>query len=124
MKLVSPDGPAYQAGTLSGNPVAVAAGIATLRRLDPSLYRRIDALAARIERAVPGVVRRGSMFTVFVKDYPRFFHGLLERGVYFPPSQFEAAFVGAAHTGRQIDRTIRAIHDALRWERGSIPPTS
>jgi glutamate-1-semialdehyde 2,1-aminomutase len=118
MRLVAPEGPVYQAGTLSGNPVAVAAGIAVLRALrrSPGLYRRIGALAARIERGVRGarVVRRGSMFTVFVgADYPRFFHGLLERGIYFPPSQFEAAFVGAAHTERQIERTIEAINEVL-----------
>ena len=118
MRHVAPEGPVYQAGTLSGNPVAVAAGIATLRRLrrDRSIYGRIGALAARIEAGVRGarVARRGSMFTIFVeKDYPRFFHRLLERGVYFPPSRFEAAFVGAAHTEAQVDRTIRAINDAL-----------
>ena len=118
MKHVAPEGRVYQAGTLSGNPVAVAAGIATLRHLKRrrATYRRIDGLAARIERGVRGarVVRQGSMFTLFVgRRYPQFFHGLLERGVYFPPSQFEAAFVGAAHTLRQIDRTVRLINEVL-----------
>jgi glutamate-1-semialdehyde 2,1-aminomutase len=119
MRTIAPEGPVYQAGTLSGNPVATAAGLAALGHLKahPGIYRRIDRLAGRIEEGVRGarVARRGSMFTVFVPEgrYPRFFHGLLERGIWFPPSQFEAAFVGAAHTEGQVDRTIRAINEVL-----------
>ncbi len=118
MRHVAPAGSVYQAGTLSGNPCAVAAGIAVLRYLidHPEIYARIDAVTAKIcEAAPPGVTvqRVGSMFTFFFTDrpvaswagastcdtgkYAAFFHHLLERGVYFPPSQFEAAFVSAAH---------------------------
>lgn len=133
MKLVSPGGPVYQAGTLSGNPAAVAAGLAQLRYLrdHPEVYRRIDRLAARLEDGLKGrrVNRFGSLLTLFFnaaavvdwasaatcdrKAYARFFHRMLERGIYLPPSQFEAWFVGAAHTDRDIDRTIEAARAAL-----------
>lgn len=130
MRHVAPAGSVYQAGTLSGNPCAVAAGIAVLRHLmkHPEIYAQIDAAAARIcEAAPPGVTvqRAGSMFTFFFTDrpvrswedaatcdtgkYAKFFHHLLERGVYFPPSQFEAAFVSAAHDGRAVAETVDAI---------------
>lgn len=134
MKLLAPEGPVYQAGTLSGNPVAVAAGLATLRALTPKIYAKIDALAQRLERGLAETAgrrgipvrinRAGSMLTLFftgapVTDwtsaatsdtgrYAKFFHGMLERGIYLPPSQFEAWFVSAAHTEEQIDATIRA----------------
>jgi glutamate-1-semialdehyde 2,1-aminomutase len=130
MRHVAPAGSVYQAGTLSGNPCAVAAGIAVLRYLidHPEIYARIDAVTAKIcEAAPPGVTvqRVGSMFTFFFTDrpvaswagastcdtgkYAAFFHHLLERGVYFPPSQFEAAFVSAAHDERAVAETIEAI---------------
>lgn len=130
MRHVAPSGNVYQAGTLSGNPCAVAAGIAVLRHLmeHPEIYAQIDAAAAQIcAAAPPGVTvqRAGSMFTFFFTDrpvrswedaascdtgkYAKFFHHLLERGVYFPPSQFEAAFVSAAHDGRAVAETVEAI---------------
>jgi glutamate-1-semialdehyde 2,1-aminomutase len=134
MKCVAPAGPVYQAGTLSGNPLAVSAGLATLQRLqreDP--YGKLEALGARLEQglsAIGRVNRVGSMLTVFftagdVSDFEsakksdtqrfnRFFHALLDQGVYWPPSQFEAAFVSTAHTETDIDRTIEAAVKALK----------
>ena len=141
MDHVSPVGPIFQAGTLSGNPLAMAAGLATLQLLrDEPPYDRLEALTARLaeglERAatdarVPHVVQRvGSMITLFfnpdpVHDYDdakrsdtalfgRFFWEMLARGVYLPCSQFEAAFVSAAHTEADIDHTIAAANEALR----------
>jgi glutamate-1-semialdehyde 2,1-aminomutase len=130
MSKVAPVGNIYQAGTLSGNPLAVASGLAMLRHLKahPEVYEQIDAAAARICAAAPeGVTvnRVGSMFTFFfgtgaVQDwetakaadtarFKAFFHHMLERGVYLPPSQFEAAFVGAAHDAAAVDETVAAI---------------
>lgn len=135
MNMISPLGPVYQAGTLSGNPLAMAAGIATLEALkEPGFYESLDAasarLAAGLERASQksGLslfhTRVASMLCMFftggpVTDYAsakhsdtaayaRFFHGMLDRGVYFAPSQFETAFVSAAHTDELIQRTIAA----------------
>lgn len=141
MSMIAPEGPAYQAGTLSGNPVAVAAGIAML-----DLLRR-EKPYARMERAKTilceglrlcaleaGVCLRiqsiGSMFTPFFiegevtdyasalradkKRYGRFFHAMLEAGVYLPPAQWEAAFVSAAHTQRDLELTIAAASEAFR----------
>jgi glutamate-1-semialdehyde 2,1-aminomutase len=135
MSKLAPAGPVYQAGTLSGNPLAVAAGLAMLRHLKahPEIYRRLEAHTAALCAAVPtGVTvnRAGSMFTWFftegpVTDYEaaqrsdtarfgRFFHAMLERGIYLPPSQFEAAFVSAAHTEDDIRRTVAAACEA--WQ--------
>jgi glutamate-1-semialdehyde 2,1-aminomutase len=129
MDRVAPSGPVYQAGTLSGNPLAVAAGLATLRRIEKeNPYPKLEVLGARLESglAMPGVRvnRVGSMFTVFftetdVVDFDtaktsstqRFnahFHVMLGQGIYLAPSQFEAAFISAAHTTEDIDRTIEA----------------
>lgn len=129
MKKVAPLGPVYQAGTLSGNPLAVAAGLATLRHLKahPETYAHLEERAAALCAAAPeGVTvnRVGSMFTFFfnpgpVTDYEsarrsdaarfgEYFHWMLERGIYLPPSQFEAAFVSAAHTEEDIHRTVEA----------------
>ncbi len=140
MALVAPQGPVYQAGTLSGNPLAVAAGIAALKALKkPGTYARLEESSGRLEdglrkaatsAGVPVQVNRiGSMLTVFftsmpVTDYQTartsdaaryggFFHALLERGVYFAPSQFEACFVSLAHTRRDVDATIRAAAAAF-----------
>jgi len=141
MDHVSPAGPIYQAGTLSGNPLAMAAGLATLKRLqDPSIYERLEATSARLaegltraatDAGVPHVVQRvGSMLTLFFHDGPvhdyddakrsntalfgRFFWEMLARGVYLPCSQFEAAFVSAAHTEADVDHTIQAAGEAIR----------
>ncbi len=140
MEQVAPLGPMYQAGTLSGNPLAVTAGITTLGELQkPGVYDGLDALAQRLtdgiaevfQRAeVPGSINRvQSMFTGFFTSgpvealaqveqsdagqYGRYFHAMLERGVYFAPSQFEAGFVSTAHTEEDIDRTIEAAEAAL-----------
>ncbi len=140
MQMVAPLGPMYQAGTLSGNPLAVAAGVATLTELQrPGVSEQLEATAARLtdgiaaafaRAEVPSTINRvGSMFTGFFNAgpvdtlavveqsdtaaYGRYFHALLERGVYIAPSQFEAGFVSIAHTDADIDRTITAVGDAL-----------
>ena len=134
MKMIAPSGPVYQAGTLSGNPLAVAAGLTMLRYLKahPEVYAQLEGRAARLCAAVPEglrVNRVGSMFTVFFTDAPvtdyasakrsdtarfgRYFRAMLERGVYLAPSQFEAAFLSAAHTERDIDETIAAAKDSF-----------
>jgi glutamate-1-semialdehyde 2,1-aminomutase len=134
MRQVAPCGPVYQAGTLSGNPLAVAAGLAMLRYLKayPETYDLLETRAAALCAAVPeGVTvnRVGSMFTFFFTDGPvtdyesakrsdtarfaRFFRAMLERGVYLAPSQFEAAFVSAAHTEDDIRRTAEAARQAF-----------
>jgi glutamate-1-semialdehyde 2,1-aminomutase len=145
MDRVSPAGPIFQAGTLSGNPLAMAAGLATLRILrDESPYERLEVLSARLaeglnraatDAGVPHVVQRvGSMLTLFFHEGPvrnyddakrsdtrlfaRFFWEMLARGFYLPCSQFEAAFVSAAHTEDDIDRTIEAARESLRAIRG------
>lgn len=130
MRRVAPVGNVYQAGTLSGNPLAVASGLAMLRHLKahPEVYTRIDAAAAMICAAAPAgttVNRVGSMFTFFfgagpvtswdtAKDadterFKAFHRHMLEAGVYLPPSQFEAAFVGAAHDQAAVDATVKTI---------------
>jgi glutamate-1-semialdehyde 2,1-aminomutase len=140
MALIAPEGPVYQAGTLSGNPVAMAAGAASLRRLrEPGVYDRLEKLAARLAEGLSQaaahadvalqVQRVGSMLTPFFTDgpardetsakrcdtsaYSRFLHGLLDRGVYAPPSQFEAWFVSLAHTEADVDHAIAAAREAL-----------
>jgi glutamate-1-semialdehyde 2,1-aminomutase len=133
MERLAPAGDVYQAGTLSGNPLATAAGVSVLRRLrDPDVYERLEAAGARLERGLApyGTVQRvGAMLTLFCADGPvrRFdeaqaadaeryavlFRGLLERGVYVAPSQFEAMFVSLAHGDEEIDRTIEAVADVL-----------
>jgi glutamate-1-semialdehyde 2,1-aminomutase len=135
MSKVAPVGPIYQAGTLSGNPLAVAAGLAMLRYLKahPEVYDQLEARAAELCAAAPvGVTvnRVGSMFTWFFTDQPvtdyesakrsdtdrfaRFFRAMLERGIYLAPSQFEAAFVSAAHSEKDIRETIAAAGEAVR----------
>ncbi len=141
MGMVAPEGPVYQAGTLSGNPLVMAAGVAMLDALtDGSAYRRAEGLArhledglnAAISRAeVPAsVVRVGSMLTTFFRptaprDYAgaresdtgmfsRFHAAMLERGILLPPSQFETWFVSAAHTEADIDETVLAAHESVR----------
>ncbi len=140
MEMVAPLGPVYQAGTLSGNPVAVAAGIAcleTLRRQKP--YARMARLASRLAEGlrrqasglgVPLTVQQfASMLTPFfhagpisdyasakaadTRAYARFFHAMLREGIYLPPAQFEAAFLSAAHTEKDVDLSLRAAGRAL-----------
>jgi len=149
MELVAPLGPMYQAGTLSGNPLAVTAGLATLTELQvPGAYSRLESLSRRLaeglqkvfaQAEVPCTINRvGSMLTGFfspapaaehggprpvqtlaqvercdVARYNRYFHAMLERGVYLAPSQFEAGFVSLAHTDGDIDRTVAAASEAL-----------
>jgi glutamate-1-semialdehyde 2,1-aminomutase len=132
MAKVAPVGPVYQAGTLSGNPLAVAAGLATLRYLKahPEIYGQLEARTAQLTADPPDgitVNRVGSMFTFFFTDRPvidwdsakvagaqtfrKFFHWMLEHGVYLAPSQFEAGFVSAAHTEEDIRQTVDAARE-------------
>lgn len=140
MDLVAPSGPVYQAGTLSGNPLAVAAGLKTLEVLRrDGTYEHLEKLGQRLDAGVseqakgtgiPLTVNRvGSMLTVFfnpgpVTDYTsakksdtglfgRFFRTLLSRGIYFPPSQFEAAFLSMAHSEEHIEQVIRSVAESL-----------
>jgi len=134
MNVIAPLGPVYQAGTLSGNPVAVTAGLATLERLTPDVYQRLERTSAALEegltraltdrRVVGRVQRVGSMLTVFfrkdpianwsdaascdTKKFAAWHTGLLSRGIYWPPSQFEAAFVSAAHGPDDVAKTVEA----------------
>jgi len=141
MSQVAPLGPVYQAGTLSGNPLAMRAGIETLRVLDePGSYERLEELAARLESGVSRAAseagvpvtsnRVGSMLTTFftagavtdyasaaasdTERYAKFFHGMLRRGIYLAPSQFEAAFLSLAHGESEIDATIEAARAVFR----------
>jgi glutamate-1-semialdehyde 2,1-aminomutase len=140
MDMVAPVGPVYQAGTLSGNPLAVTAGLTTLEHLTPALYEHLEAIGARLEAGLRGVIERtetkacvqrvGSMITLFFCEGPvrnwqdadrcdrqafADFHGkLLAAGIYWPPAQFEAAFLSAAHTEADIDKIIVAAENALR----------
>ena len=143
MGRLAPLGPVYQAGTLSGNPVAVAAGLATLRNCTPDVYARLDSAAATIGRLVDEAFTEvglehhvqfaGNLFSVFftsdpVSDfdgvqaaqsaspgrYPAFFHAMLDAGVYLPPSAYEAWFVSAAHDDAAIDRIASALPGAAR----------
>jgi len=140
MKLVSPDGPVYQAGTLSGNPLAMTAGIWCLDQLKPRLYQQLAALGSRLAAGLASAARDagvavqvnafGSLLTPFFTDrpvhdyrsatsantahYANFFQGMLARGVYPPPSQFEAWFLSAAHTARDVDHTVKAARAAMK----------
>jgi glutamate-1-semialdehyde 2,1-aminomutase len=140
MELVSPAGPVYQAGTLSGNPLAMTAGLWCLKNLSPKLYKSLAALGTRLAAGLASAARDagvplqvnafGSVLTPFFTDrpvrdfasatsanterYATFFRGMLKRGVYPPPSQFEAWFLSAAHTAKDIDATIRAAREAMQ----------
>jgi glutamate-1-semialdehyde 2,1-aminomutase len=131
MDRLAPNGDVYQAGTLSGNPLATAAGLTVLRRLrDPSVYEQLEQRGARLESGLApfGRLQRvGAMATLFMTDEPvrnfddaqrsdtdrygALFRHLLERGIYIAPSQFEAMFVSVAHGDEEIDRTIQAVAD-------------
>jgi glutamate-1-semialdehyde 2,1-aminomutase len=140
MDLLAPVGPVYQAGTLSGNPLAVAAGLATLRAADAGVYERIDHSAAWLSAAVEDafsaggvamtVSRAGSLFSLAFRDrpvrdyddakdqdawrYSAFFTSLLQQGISLPPSVFEAWFLSAAHTDVELDRIVAALPIAVR----------
>jgi glutamate-1-semialdehyde 2,1-aminomutase len=116
MQELAPVGPVYQAGTLSGNPLATAAGLSVLRRLrDPSVYEELESRGARLEAGLARygrVERVGAMATFFAEDTERYaalFRHLLERGIYLAPSQFEAMFVSLAHGDDEIEGTVEAV---------------
>jgi glutamate-1-semialdehyde 2,1-aminomutase len=140
MKMIAPEGPVYQAGTLAGNPLAMRAGLETLKQLQaPGFYERLDGLATRLAtglresvaelKARAGINSVGSLLTLFFTDsevadfasakrsatqrFAGFFSGMLERGCLLPPSQFEAWFVSAAHDEQAIDDTLRACRECL-----------
>jgi glutamate-1-semialdehyde 2,1-aminomutase len=142
MNLVAPLGPMYQAGTLSGNPLAMAAGLATLRHLQEhkqEIYPQLDKLSGELVEGVAAAAKEagvslchnrvGSMFTWFFTPGPvtdwdsasksdteafgRFFRAMLDSGVYLPPSQFEAAFLSAAHTQEEIHQTVNVAKQAF-----------
>jgi glutamate-1-semialdehyde 2,1-aminomutase len=141
MSRVSPEGPVYQAGTYAAHPLAMAAGNAALSVLerDPGIFRRVEARTTLLatglreiltRRRIPGTVNAvGSMWTLFFgparvtsmadvrsadrERYARFFQGMLERGVYLPPSAFESAFLSDAHGDAEIDRTLEAADEAM-----------
>ncbi|MGH7800380.1 MAG: glutamate-1-semialdehyde 2,1-aminomutase [Thermodesulfobacteriota bacterium] len=141
MNMIAPIGPVYQAGTLSGNPVAMAAGVATINKLrEKGIYKGLNELTQSLIEGLQKILKKlgikaqinsvGSMFTIFFTDrqvidyesaltsdtkmYSRFFNNLLSTGIMFPPSQFEAVFVSLAHTQREIDITLRAVYKALK----------
>ena len=140
MRLVAPSGPVYQAGTLSGNPLAMTAGLWSLKRLSKGVYKQLAALGAQLAEGLADAARRagvalqvngiGSALTPFFTSAPVtnyqtalrsdaakygvFFKGMLARGVYPPPSQFEAWFLSGAHTARDVDRTIKAAREAMK----------
>lgn len=141
MSLIAPSGPVYQAGTLSGNPLAMTAGIETLQALDsdPDFYSNLESSGAYIQKGIETaageagvdctVNRCGSMFTAFftsnpvtdftsaktsdVSKFTAYFNSMLENGVYLPPSQFEACFLSAAHTREDLDKTINAARESF-----------
>ncbi len=140
MDRLAPNGPVYQAGTLSGNPLATAAGLATLRGATPEVYAHIDRVSAQVESEISkalsaeGVTHRiqggGNLFTVFFTDrevtdfdsarttdtsvFAAFFHSMLEQGVYLPPAAFEAWFFSSAHDEAAVDRVVEALPAAAR----------
>ncbi len=147
MEQVAPAGPVYQAGTLSGNPLAMTAGLWALSRLTPALYTRLDRLGQRLATGLADAARQsgidlqvnahGSVLTPFftkrpVRDYQsatradgaayaRFFRGMLARGIYPPPSQFEGWFLSGAHTTRHVDQAIEAATATMRAMRRGRP---
>jgi glutamate-1-semialdehyde 2,1-aminomutase len=147
--LVAPEGPVYQAGTLSGNPLATAAGLATLSLLDDAAYRHLERLAEDLGHGLAGafadaglparVQRAGNLFSVFMTGeavgdyeaarrqdtaaYARFFHAMLDRGVYLPPSAFEAWFVSIVHTDADVDLVLTAAREAARVAAAAAQPS-
>lgn len=139
MQMLAPSGPVYQAGTLSGNPLAVAAGLATLNQLNSNTYKLLEERASQLEVGIKENLKKlslpwqyqwvGSMGCLFFTDQPVrsyedatkcdteafacYFHGMLRKGIYLPPSQFEAFFLSTAHSEEDIERTIAANYDVL-----------
>jgi glutamate-1-semialdehyde 2,1-aminomutase len=116
MERLAPVGDVYQAGTLSGNPLATAAGLSALRRLTPQVYEELERAGERLD-ALGGYgrfERVGAMATLFVDDYPALFRSLLDRGIYLPPSQNEAMSLSTAHGEEEIERTIEAVAAFIR----------
>jgi glutamate-1-semialdehyde 2,1-aminomutase len=141
MKHIAPDGPVYQAGTLSGNPLAMAAGIATLKELaNVSVYKKLEKTTVNFVGEINEIIKKlginaninqiGSMFTLFfnsgkvcdyetalcsdTKIFSRFFKNLLSAGIMFPPSQFESVFISTAHTEKELNFALNSIHKALK----------
>jgi glutamate-1-semialdehyde 2,1-aminomutase len=141
MSMVSPEGPVYQAGTLSGNPLAMTAGIETLKLLSKDgVYRKLEKSAAQLEKKLVGAARKagvktrfyraGTMFCTYFTDrdvidyasaktadtakFSTFFSGMLKRGIYIAPSQFEAGFISTAHTENDIEKTARAAYESFK----------
>ncbi|HIQ38816.1 MAG TPA: aminotransferase class III-fold pyridoxal phosphate-dependent enzyme, partial [Methanothermococcus okinawensis] len=140
MEHLSPSGPVYQAGTFNGNPISITAGIATLEQLDEEFYKKTFRSAEKIyrfieecaeERGIPHCVNGvGSMFQIYFTDgevldyesakrsniemFNRYFYGLLERGVFIPPSQFECCFTSVKHEKEVIEETLRTIEEVFR----------
>jgi glutamate-1-semialdehyde 2,1-aminomutase len=141
MSLVSPEGPVYQAGTLSGNPLAMTAGIETIKELSrPGVYKSLDRKAAMLEEGLKDAAKKagvktrfyraGSMFCTYFTDtdvidygsakkadavkFSRFFSGMLDRGVNLAPSQFEAGFMSLSHSERDIHATVTAAYESLK----------
>ena len=139
--MIAPSGPVYQAGTLSGNPLAVTAGIETLKRLKkPGTYEQLEQRSVALSEGLGNAARKAgvalsqtrvsSMMCAFftqgpvtdwasakkadTKTYAKFFHQMLDAGIYLAPSQFEAAFMSVAHTPKDIDRTISAAQAAFK----------
>ncbi|MCS6884715.1 MAG: glutamate-1-semialdehyde 2,1-aminomutase [Acidobacteriota bacterium] len=139
MQMLAPSGPVYQAGTLSGNPLAVTAGLTTLRLLDDSVYTKLESATRKLCEGIVSIAaalgvpvkvnQAGSMFTVFFTDKPvtdwpsakasntelfaRFFRTMLKEGIYLPPSQFEAAFLSVCHADEEIEKTLTAVRKAF-----------
>ena len=140
MEKIAPLGPIYQAGTLSGNPLAMTCGLATLDVLrQKGVYKKLDLLAEELCQGLEGLTRKkgiparinrsGSMFTLFftgddvfdysstkkadTRKYAKYFQGMLSSGVWLPPSQFEACFVSLVHTAKDVEGTLKAAASAL-----------
>jgi len=142
MEMVSPSGPVYQAGTLSGNPLAMSAGLAALNHIknNPNIYSLLEGKGKYLEDGIKTGIksvnknyqlnRVGSMMTLFFTEEPvidyntavksdtklfaKYFHEMLNRGIYFPPAQFEAMFISTAHSKEDLDKTIEANFEALK----------
>ena len=140
MEQLSPSGPVYQAGTLSGNPVAATAGLVTLQHCDAALYRTLDQRSVQVVDAVSAALSRhgvphrvqqaGNLFSIFFREeevvdfsgaadqdeaaFARFFHGMLDAGVYLPPSAFDAWFVSGAHGDLEMERIATAAEAGAR----------